>query len=99
MAIRRSADWIARFKGQFDKGWDRQREETHRRQLAAGIIPRGTRLTLRPASIPAWDSLTPGQKAFAAGSMEVAAAQLAYQDAQLGRVIDEALQNLPTVGA
>ncbi len=82
-------DWIARFKGKFDQGWDRMREESFRRQLAMGVIPRGTRLTPRPAQIPAWDTLTPEQKAFAARSMEVAAAQLAFQDAQLGRVIDE----------
>lgn len=82
-------EYIARFKGQFDRGWDAVREETFRRQLAAGIIPKGTRLTPRPADIPAWDSLTPEQKAFAARSMEVAAAQLVYQDEQVGRVLDE----------
>jgi arylsulfatase len=82
-------DWIARFKGKFDQGWDKMREETYRRQLAMGIIPPGTKLTPRPAEIPAWDSLSPTQKAFAARAMEVAAAQLAYQDAQFGRVLDE----------
>jgi len=82
-------EYIARFKGCFDQGWDKVREETWRRQLAMGIIPKGTKLSARPAEIPAWDSLTPGQKAFAARTMEVAAAQLAYQDEQLGRVIDE----------
>lgn len=82
-------DWIDRFRGKFDMGWDRMREESFRRQLAMGVIPRGTRLTPRPAEIPAWDSLNPQQKAFAARSMEVAAAQLAYQDAQLGRLVDE----------
>ena len=82
-------EYIARFKGKFDQGWDVVREETFRRQLAAGIVPRGTKLTARPADLPAWDSLTPGEKAFAARSMEVAAAQLAYQDEQIGRVIAE----------
>ena len=82
-------EYIARFKGKFDKGWDAVREETFRRQLAAGIIPKGTKLTPRPEEIPAWDSLTPGQKAFATRTMEVAAAQLAYQDEQIGRVLDE----------
>ena len=82
-------DYIARFKGKFDQGWDKMREETFRRQLAAGVIPKGTKLTPRPAQIPAWDSLTPGQKAFAARTMEVAAAQLAYEDEQFGRVLDE----------
>ena len=83
------ADYITRFKGKFDQGWDKLREETYRRQLAAGIIPKGTKLTPRPEGIPAWDSLTPDHKAFAARTMEVAAAQLAYQDEQLGRVLDE----------
>ncbi|MGE3692742.1 MAG: arylsulfatase, partial [Novosphingobium sp.] len=82
-------EYIERFKGQFDQGWDRLREETLRRQIAAGIVPKGTRLTPRPEGIPAWTSLTPGQKAFASRSMEVAAAQLAYQDEQMGRVIEE----------
>ena len=82
-------DYIARFRGKFDQGWDRMREETHRRQIAMGIIPRGTILTPRPAQIPAWASLTPGQKAFAARTMEVAAAQLVYQDEQIGRLLGE----------
>lgn len=82
-------EYIARFKGRFDQGWDRLREETLRRQVAAGIVPRGTRLTPRPAAIPAWDSLSPERKAFAARTMEVAAAQMAYQDEQLGRALAE----------
>lgn len=83
------ADWIAKFAGRFDQGWDQVREETWRRQLALGIIPPGTKLTSRPDAIPAWSSLSPAKRAFAAKSMEVAAAMLAYQDAQLGRVLDE----------
>lgn len=80
---------IARFKGRFDQGWDTLREEIFQRQLSQGIVPANTRLTPRPESIPAWDSLTPGQQAFAARSMEVAAAMLAYQDEQVGRVLVE----------
>ncbi|MCJ2179168.1 arylsulfatase [Novosphingobium album (ex Hu et al. 2023)] len=82
-------EWIARFKGKFDMGWDQMRVESWRRQLAMGIIPKGTRLTPRPADIPAWNSLTPQEKAYHARTMEVAAAMLAFQDAQLGRVLDE----------
>ena len=50
-------DWIAKFKGQFDQGWDKVREETLARQIAMGIVPEGTKLTPRPTEIPAWDSL------------------------------------------
>jgi arylsulfatase len=82
-------EYIARFKGKFDQGWDVMREQTFRRQLAMGVIPKGAKLTPRPSEIPAWDSLSPAQKAFAARTMEVAAAQLAFQDEQVGRVLDE----------
>jgi len=82
-------EYIARFKGKFDHGWDAQRVLTWRKQLAMGIIPPGTKLTPRPAGLPAWDSLTPQQKAFHARQMEVAAAQLVFQDEQFGRIVDE----------
>lgn len=82
-------EYVQRFSGKFDQGWDRLRVETWRQQLAAGIIPPGTKLTPRPPQIPAWDSLSPEMKVFAARSMEVAAAQLAYQDEQFGRVLNE----------
>lgn len=80
---------IASFRGKFDQGWDKVREETWRRQLAQGVIPKGTVLTPRPAGIAAWASLSPAQQAFAARGMEVAAAMLAYQDEQLGSILDE----------
>lgn len=82
-------EYIARFRGKFDQGWDKLREETYRRQLASGVIPRGTKLTPRPAEIPAWESLNADEKTFAIRAMEVAAAQLAYQDEQVGRVLAE----------
>lgn len=82
-------EYIARFRGKFDQGWDRMREESYRRQLKTGVILKGTRLTPRPAEIPAWNSLTAQERAFASRAMEVAAAQLAYQDEQFGRVIAE----------
>jgi arylsulfatase A-like enzyme len=80
---------IARFKGKFDMGWDQLREDSYARQLAMGIIPAGTKLTPRPDGIPAWESQSPRMKAFAARSMEVAAAMLVYQDEQLGRLLSE----------
>jgi arylsulfatase len=83
------ADWIAKFKGQFDQGWDVVREQTFERQKAEGIIPADAALSPRPAQIPAWDSLSPDQKHAYARMMEVYAGQLAYQDAQVGRVFDE----------
>lgn len=80
---------IARYKGKFDQGWDRVREETWQRQLDLGIIPEETKLTERPDEIAAWTALSPVQQKFAARGMEVAAAMLEYQDEQLGRILDE----------
>jgi arylsulfatase A-like enzyme len=80
--------WIAKFKGQFDQGWDKYREETFQRQLKLGVIPPDTKLTPRPAEILAWDSLTPDQKKVEARLMEVFAAFTAQTDHEVGRVID-----------
>lgn len=80
-------EWIAKFKGQFDQGWDKVREETLARQIAQGVVPAGTKLTARPKEIPAWDSLTANQKKLYAHMMEVYAACLAYVDYNIGRVI------------
>lgn len=82
-------EYIDRFKGKFDQGWDQLRIETWRRQIAMGIIPADTKLTPRPDNLPAWDSLSDREKAFHARTMEVAAAQMVFQDEQFGRVLDE----------
>ncbi len=81
-------DWIARFKGQFDQGWDKVREETLERQKKLGIVPQDTKLTPRPKEIPAWDSLNADQKKVFARMMEAFAAALAHCDDQIGRVVD-----------
>jgi len=83
------ADWIARFKGQFDQGWDKMREETLARQIKLGIVPQGTKLSPRPEGIPAWESLSADQKRLYAHMMEVYAAALSHADYQIGRVIAE----------
>ncbi len=81
--------YVDLFRGKFNAGWDTTRETTWRRQRAQGIIPASTTLTERPPEIPAWDSVSPKMKTFAARTMEAAAGMLAYQDVQLGRVLDE----------
>ncbi len=81
-------DWIAKFKGKFDQGWDKVREETFARQKAAGIIPANTKLTERSTGIPAWNSLNADQKKVFAHMMEVYAAALSHADSQMGRILD-----------
>ena len=81
-------DWITKFKGKFDQGWDKMREETFARQKQMGIIPANAKLTERSAGIPAWDSLDADHKKVAARMMEVYAAALSHADYQMGRILD-----------
>jgi len=81
-------DWIAKYKGQFDQGWDKVREETLDRQIKLGVVPLGTQLTRRPDQIPAWDSLSADQKRVYARMMEVYAGALSHADYNIGRVLD-----------
>ncbi|WP_448700968.1 arylsulfatase [Mucilaginibacter sp. AW1-3] len=86
--------WIAKFKGQFDMGWDKYREMTFERQKKLGVIPANTKLTPRPAGLPAWESLNADQKRLYAHMMEIFAAYGAECDAQMGRIVD-AVKQLP----
>ena len=83
------ADWIARFRGTFDGGWDQLRAATFARQKQLGIVPGDAAITARPDELPAWDTLSPAMKRVNARQMEVYAASIAYQDAQFGRLVDE----------
>lgn len=81
-------DWMAKFKGKFDQGWDKYREETFQRQLRAGLVPAGTKLTPRPEAIPAWDALTDDERKVASRLMEAFAAFTAQTDHEVGRLLD-----------
>jgi arylsulfatase A-like enzyme len=81
-------DWIAKYKGQFDQGWDRVREETLARQIKLGVAPPETKLTPRPEQIPAWESLSANQKRLYARMMEVYAGALSHADSNIGRLLD-----------
>src|SRR5439155_25916370 len=87
-------DWIGKFKGRFDMGWDKYREETLDRQKKLGVVPANTKLTARPNGLPAWDSLNPDQKRLYARMMEVFAGYGAHVDYHMGRVVD-AVKQLP----
>ena len=86
-------DWIAKFKGKFDYGWDQQREITLANQKQLGIVPADTVLTPRPSQIPAWDSLNEDQKKVFARMMEVYAGAVAQSDYEIGRIMDALQQS------
>src|SRR5262245_47456585 len=86
-------DWVAKYKGKFDQGWDKVREETIARQKQLGVIPPECELTARPKDIPAWEETEERLRPMLARQMEIYAAFLEYADYHTGRVID-ALTNL-----
>jgi arylsulfatase len=86
-------DWIEKYRGKFDQGWDKLREETFARQKQLGVVPQDCELTERHPEIPAWDTISAEMKPVLARQMEVYAAFLEHTDHHVGRLID-ALQEL-----
>ena len=82
------AEWSEKYKGKFDGGWDKLREEIFARQKALGVIPPDAELTARPKEIPAWDDMDPKLKPVLARQMEVYAGFMEHTDHHIGRVID-----------
>ena len=83
-----SEAWAAKYKGKFDQGWDKLREETFARQKALGVIPADAELTSRDDAFPAWDEVPDKLKPFYARQMEVYAGFSENADHNVGRVID-----------
>src|SRR5262245_14078979 len=81
-------EWADKYKGKFDAGWDKLREETFARQKKLGVIPPDSKLTSRHKEIPAWDETTANLKPVLRRQMEVYAGFLEYTDHHIGRMID-----------
>jgi arylsulfatase A-like enzyme len=81
-------EWSAKYRGQFDAGWDVVRAETFARQQQLGVIPADAELTARPAEIPAWDDMADELKPVLARQMEVYAGFLEHTDFHVGRLLD-----------
>ncbi|HEX9206660.1 MAG TPA: arylsulfatase [Steroidobacteraceae bacterium] len=80
-------EWIARWKGKFDQGWDRMREETLARQIKLGVVPKGTQLAPKPPAIRDWDKLSADEKRLFTHQAEVYAAYAEYTDHEIGRML------------
>ena len=82
-------EWIDKFKGKFDMGWEKLREQIFANQKRLGVIPANTQLTPWPKELPRWDSMSFIQKKLYARQAEVYAAYVAYTDHEIGRVIQQ----------
>jgi arylsulfatase len=86
-------EWIEKFKGKFDMGWEKMREQIFANQKKLGVIPPNTQLTPWPDELPKWETLSALQKKLYARQAEVFAAYAAYTDDEIGRVI-QAVENM-----
>ncbi len=88
-------EWIDKFKGKFDMGWNEMRKQIFANQKRLGVIPPNTKLTAWPsgqaeyggATLPEWNTLTATEKKLFARQAEVFAAYVAYTDHEIGRVL------------
>jgi arylsulfatase len=81
-------EWADKYKGKFDQGWDKLREESLARQKKLGVVPQSAELTKRPNEIQAWDEVDPKMKPVLAREMEVYAGFLEHTDHHIGRLIE-----------
>ncbi len=81
-------EWLAKYRGKFDMGWDKAREAILKTEKAQGLVPKSAQLAPVPAEMPPWDALSADQKKLFARQMETFAASLSYADAQFGRILD-----------
>jgi arylsulfatase A-like enzyme len=82
-------DWIDKFKGKFDMGWNALRDQIFANQKRLGVIPADTQLTAWPDELPKWDTLSADEKKIFARQAQIYAAYVAYTDNEIGRVIQE----------
>jgi arylsulfatase len=81
-------EWIEKYHGQFDQGWDALRDEIVARQTEQGIVPDGTQLAPKPEAIPEWDELSDDEKRLFTRQVETFAGYVAMTDYEIGRVIE-----------
>jgi arylsulfatase A-like enzyme len=81
-------EWTAKYKGKFDMGWDKLREQTLAKQIEMGIIPKDTKLAPKPEAIKDWESLSAREKELYAHQFEVFAGFAEYTDHEVGRLLD-----------
>jgi arylsulfatase A-like enzyme len=82
-------EWIAKYKGKFDQGWDKVREETLARQKQLGMVPQDAELAPKPEAIKDWDKLTADEQKLFAHQMEVFAAYGEFADHHVGRLVEK----------
>ncbi|MBL8829490.1 MAG: arylsulfatase [Planctomycetaceae bacterium] len=86
-------EWIDKYRGKFDMGWNKLREQTLAKQIALGVVPPGTKLAPKPKELPDWDTLSADKRRLFARQMEVFAGFASHTDHEVGRLV-EALEKM-----
>jgi arylsulfatase A-like enzyme len=81
-------EWVDRYKGQFDEGWDAYREHTFARQKELGIVPPDAELSRHDPDVKPWEECSADEKKLYARMMEVFAGFLSHTDYHIGRLLD-----------
>jgi arylsulfatase len=82
-----SKEWINKYKGKFDQGWDKYREDVLKNQIKLGVVPAGTKLAPQNPGVKAWNSLSPNEKKLFTRHMELYAGFISQTDYEIGRII------------
>ena len=80
-------EWADKYKGKFDQGWDKVREETLERQKKLGVVPQNAKLAPKPKDIKDWENLSADEKKLFARQMEVYAGFGEHTDNEVGRLV------------
>jgi arylsulfatase A-like enzyme len=81
-------EYIDRYDGVYDKGWDEIRKERFELQKEMGIIPESLELPPRLDKVVPWDDLTPEQQEYEAKKMQTYAGMTERMDENIGRLLD-----------
>jgi arylsulfatase len=83
-----SKEWIDKYKGKFDQGWDKYRETVLKNQIKLGVVPANTKLAPQNSGVKPWDELSPDEKKLFLRHIEVYAGFISQTDYEIGRIID-----------
>lgn len=81
-------EYVDKYDGVFDRGWDVMREERLQKAIELGLVPRGTRLSPPAYDHRKWDDLTADEQKYWARAMQVSAGMMEAADHHLGRLLD-----------
>jgi arylsulfatase A-like enzyme len=90
------SEWRDKYKGQFDQGWDKYREQILARQKMSGIVPANTQLTPKPSVMKDWDTLSDDEKKVFTRHQEIFAAYAEVTDYEIGRVV-QAIEDMGVI--